>query len=505
MSNLKDIKKTNITPPPTDEIHAGFLGSGKTTLLQHILSNKQGLKCAVIVNDMAELNIDSKLIQDAHLIQQEEQMIELTNGCICCTLRLDLLEEVTRLADSGKFDYLIIESTGISEPQQVAETFDIPPAEGALPLSAVAKLDTCVTVIDAANLLTNLHSLETLKDREEGAAGPDDDRNISDLLIDQIEFANVLILNKLDLVSKEDVVKMKGFLKTLNPDAIIVGSCHSAISLDLIISTGMFDIDKARRSAGWLKSLVEEHNPETLEYGIGSFVYRARKPFHPLRLRAMLDELFAIQEVLVVDAPPADDACGVGNDTAATDDTDDLVVTDDDDDDNEERDAIMLPASLSVTPQEATAMRETLQTKYGAVLRSKGWFWLATRNDMAGEWSQAGSILRITPGSPWYAAIPEDVWGDDINIEQVKKDFVPDVGDRRQEIVFIGIGINKQRLTADLDGCLMTDGECVAGLKEDGFCEWPCYEIVEVSVEEDEDDEDDDEEEEESPSKKCKK
>lgn len=481
------------------------MGSGKTTLLQHILSNKQGLKCAVIVNDMAELNIDSKLIQDAHLIQQEEQIIELTNGCICCTLRLDLLEEVTRLADSGKFDYLIIESTGISEPQQVAETFDIPPAQDALPLSAVAKLDTCVTVIDAANLLTNLHSLETLKDREEGAAGPDDDRNIADLLIDQIEFANVLILNKLDLVSKEDAVKMKGFLKTLNPDAIIVGTRHSAISLDLIINTGMFDIDKARRSAGWLKSLVEEHNPETLEYGIGSFVYRARRPFHPLRLRAMLDELFAIQEVLVVeDGPPSsvDDACGFDNDT-----TNAVVVTDDDDIDKEERDAIMLPASLSVTPQEAAAMRETLQTKYGAVLRSKGWFWLATRNDMAGEWSQAGSILRITPGSPWYAAIPEDVWGDDINIEQVKKDFVPDVGDRRQEIVFIGIGINKERLIADLDGCLMTDGECVAGLLEDGFCEWPCYEIVEVSVEEEEesDDEEEEEGEEESPPKKCKK
>ncbi|KAL4425217.1 hypothetical protein ABPG75_009233 [Micractinium tetrahymenae] len=275
---------------------SGFLGAGKTTLLKHILQNKQDLRCAVVVNDMADLNIDASLVKHGGLIQTQERLVEMQNGCICCTLRDDLLQEVSALAREGRFDYLIIESTGISEPQQVAETFELPPSEGAEPLKKLARLDTCVTVVDAANLLLNMASIETVADREgpEAAGG---ERNIADLLLDQIEFADVILLNKNDLVAPEEGRRLEASLRRLNPCARILPTVNSEVDLSEVMGTGRFDIDKAAQSAGWLQSLQDRHTPETEEYGIGSFVYRARRPFHPERLWGLLRELWLVQQL----------------------------------------------------------------------------------------------------------------------------------------------------------------------------------------------------------------
>lgn len=257
---------------------SGFLGSGKTTLLKNILENKKGLKVAVIVNDMAEINIDAKLVKD-NIIQTEEKLVELQNGCICCTLREDLLETVNSLAKEEKYDYLVIESSGISEPLPVAATFTYE-IEGS-DLSKVTTLDTMVTVVDASNFLNNYKSDETLKDRGEQVT-EDDERSIIDLLTDQVEFANILILNKIDLVSKEDLIKIKAILRTLNAKAKIIETKYSKVDLKEILNTGLFDFEEAENYAGWAQELQGsgyQHTPETEEYGISSFVYFKRKPF----------------------------------------------------------------------------------------------------------------------------------------------------------------------------------------------------------------------------------
>jgi len=271
---------------------SGFLGSGKTTLLNHVLQNRSGLRVAVIVNDMSEINIDSRLVsQGATLSRTEEKLVEMTNGCICCTLRDDLLQEVSRLAREGRFDYLLIESTGISEPLPVAATFTFTDEAGQC-LSEVAQLDTMVTVVDAAKFLDDFRSVDDLKDRNI-ALGADDERSLSDLLIDQIEFANVLVLNKTDLVSDEELERLEGILKQLNPAAKQIRSVRGVVPPKEILNTGLFDMEEAQASAGWMRELNGQHTPETLEYGIGSFVYRARRPFHPERLEVLTDKGFA--------------------------------------------------------------------------------------------------------------------------------------------------------------------------------------------------------------------
>ncbi|MEW5311596.1 MAG: hypothetical protein WDW38_003296 [Sanguina aurantia] len=289
---------------------SGFLGAGKTTLLRHILRNKSGLRCAVIVNDMAELNIDAAMITNSQLVQAEEKLVEMQNGCICCTLRGDLVSHVAELAASKKFDYCIIESTGVSEPMQVAETFTFalpgasgeeaaPAAPGLPSLSDVARLDTCVTVVDASNLLFNLHSLQTLKEREsEGHVDDEDDRNVADLLMDQIEFADVILLNKMDTVTPAEVTQLQALIRTLNPSARVISTLDCSVDLTEVLLTGRFDMQKAQQAPGWLQALKEgrELVPETLEYGISSHVYRRRLPFHPARLHAFLQRYFVVQQ-----------------------------------------------------------------------------------------------------------------------------------------------------------------------------------------------------------------
>ena len=265
---------------------SGFLGAGKTTLLNNVLNNREGEKVAVIVNDMSEVNIDAALIREggANLSRTEETMVEMTNGCICCTLREDLLKEVRALAESGKYDYLLIESTGISEPMPVAATFDFRDEEGDS-LSDVAELDTMVTVVDAANLLKDYGSTDFLKDRGE-SLGEDDERTLVDLLVEQMEFADVIIVNKCDIVSEEQKGIVTKIIKAQNPDARIIYTDHGKVKLSDIMGTGLFDFEKAQTMAGWYKELMGEHTPETEEYGISSFVYRSRKPFHPERFYA---------------------------------------------------------------------------------------------------------------------------------------------------------------------------------------------------------------------------
>lgn len=262
---------------------SGFLGSGKTTLLNHLLTNREGLKIAVIVNDMSEINIDADLVKkgDAKLSRTEEKMIEMQNGCICCTLREDLLIEVKKLAQEQKYDYLVIESTGISEPLPVAETFTFEDENGES-LSTYAKLDTMVTVIDASTFLEDFNSHEILKDRNQ-ELGEEDERSITNLLVDQVEFANIIIINKMDLVDEKTVRKIKAHIKILNTDAKIIETVKCVVDLKEVLNTNLFDFEKASQAPMWLKEARGEHVPETEEYGISSISFVARKPFHPQR------------------------------------------------------------------------------------------------------------------------------------------------------------------------------------------------------------------------------
>ena len=385
---------------------SGFLGSGKTTLLNHVLRNREGMRVAVIVNDMSEVNIDAQLIAsgDAKLSRQEEKLVEMTNGCICCTLREDLLREVVALAREGRFDYLLIESTGISEPAPVADTFTFGIGDGES-LSDIAELDTLVTLVDAANFLNDLRTGEDLQSSGQ-AATEDDVRTIADLLIDQVETANVILINKTDLIAPEDLQKLETFLDQLNPYALKLKSTFSEISPSRILSTGRFDFETYKGSKGWQVALKEEPQGEADEFGIRNFVYRARRPFHPQRFY------------------------------------------------------------------------DRLSQDWNGVLRSKGYFWLATRLDKVGVWSQAGRVARLDVGGFWWAAIPREEWPDIPAIhDSIAKVWHPEFGDCRQELVFIGIDIDEPLIRDSLDRCLLTDDELHAGPYEwqsltDPFPRW---------------------------------
>ena len=386
---------------------SGFLGAGKTTVLTNVLNNRQGKKVAVIVNDMSEINIDQSMIKnDVTLNHKEEKLVEMSNGCICCTLREDLLIEVAELAKSDKFDYLLIESTGISEPLPVAETFTFEDESG-VSLSDVSKLDTMVTVVDAVNFLKDYDEAKYLQEVGE-SLGEDDERSVADLLVDQVEFSDIILISKIDLVKKSDIDKLTTILRTLNTSAKIIPISNGKVDVNKILNTGLFNFEKAQQAPGWLKEMNGEHIPETEEYGISSFVYESRKPFYPQRFHDFLNS-----------------------------------------------------KNLS-----------------GKLIRSKGFFWLATRPMFAGSWNQAGGIAHHGFAGMFWKAIPKDRWPTDKEtLDFINEKWVEPFGDMRQELVFIGQGLDKNKIIKMLDNCLLTDEDLLLGRKHwetfsDPFPKW---------------------------------
>jgi G3E family GTPase len=463
---------------------SGFLGSGKTTLLQHILKSKDhNLKCAVIVNDMASINIDGMLLEQAELIQREEQMVKMQNGCICCTLRKDLLEEINRLAMNGTFDYLVIESTGISEPMQVAETFTTEfgchveeqkhdeekgnkeeevTLEALQSLAESARLDTCVSMVDASTFFEYYNSSRFASDTFEDVKEKDE-RTVVDLMVDQIEFADIIILNKLDTCSGEKANKICEILYGLNKKAKIVGTTYSAVDLKEIMNTGLFSMEKAMTSAGWLQSLKEDMVPESEEYGISSFVYRQRRPFHPQRIFELLKTGFVIMEKVQGTANAS------GQENMSVKGTEELDV---EQDTKKENDKVLF------TTEEGKARLDNKQKSvFEHLLRSKGIMWIKGRDRFMAGWSQAGIILTVTAGHRWFVEMPLDMFNaqsDDVK-KYITKDFVDGIGDRRQEIVFIGDFKNeeeKDELRNALDSCLMGIEENLEDDLEDPWDDW---------------------------------
>ncbi|MHA6136573.1 zinc metallochaperone GTPase ZigA [Pseudomonas mohnii] len=374
---------------------SGFLGAGKSTLLNYILRNRENLRVAVIVNDMSEINIDGSEVQrDVRLNRAEEKLVEMSNGCICCTLREDLLEEVSKLAMDGRFDYLLIESTGISEPLPVAETFTFRDESGQS-LNDIARLDTMVTVVDGVNFLLDYQAADSLDSRGE-TLGEEDERSITDLLIEQIEFADVILVSKIDLISSRERQELMAILERLNARAEIIAMVMGEVPLKKILNTGRFNFEKAAEAPGWLQVLRGEHVPETEEYGIASAVYRARRPFHPQRFFSFIDRPWV----------------------------------------------------------------------NGKLLRSKGFFWLASKYKDAGSWSQAGGLMRHGFAGRWWRFVPKDQWPqEEENTAGIMAHWTAATGDCRQELVFIGQNIDFAHLTDELDGCLLTEEEMALGVE----------------------------------------
>lgn len=364
---------------------SGFLGAGKTTLLNHILNNREGKRVAVIVNDMSEVNIDAELVREGGgLSRLDEKLVEMSNGCICCTLRDDLLAEVRRLAGEGRFDYLLIEGTGIAEPLPIAATFEFRDEAGCS-LADLARLDTMVTVVDAINLMKDFGSTDFLKDRGE-TAGANDERSLVDLLTDQIEFADVVVINKVSDIAPGQREDVRRIVRALNPEARIIETDFGKVALECVLDTGLFDYERAQGHPLWAKELYgfADHVPETEEYGISSFVYRARRPFHPEKFNAFLKQDFS------------------------------------------------------------------------GVVRAKGHFWLATRPEWVGELSIAGAVCRTEALGYWWALVPRERWPDsDEWREMLSRRWHAIWGDRRQELVFIGIGMDETAIRSALDSCLL--------------------------------------------------
>ncbi|ROL82276.1 4-hydroxytetrahydrobiopterin dehydratase [Pseudomonas protegens] len=386
---------------------SGFLGAGKSTLLNHVLRNRDNLRVAVIVNDMSEINIDGSEVQrDVSLNRAEEKLVEMSNGCICCTLREDLLEEVGKLARDGRFDYLLIESTGISEPLPVAETFTFRDEAGQS-LADIARLDTMVTVVDGMNFLVDYQAAQSLGSRGE-TLGEEDERSITDLLIEQVEFADVILISKIDLISSAERQELMAILGRLNAQAEIIPMVMGQVPLAKILNTGRFDFERAAQAPGWLQELRGEHVPETQEYGIASTAYRARRPFHPQRFFNFINRPWV----------------------------------------------------------------------NGKLLRSKGFFWLASKYQEAGSWSQAGGLMRHGFAGRWWRFVPKQQWPqDEESTAAILHNWTAATGDCRQELVFIGQNIDFTRLSAELDLCLLDDDEMALGVEgwsllSDPFGSW---------------------------------
>lgn len=384
---------------------SGFLGAGKTTLLNHVLHNKEGLRVAVIVNDMSEVNIDAQLVKNGQTLHRtEERLVEMSNGCICCTLREDLLVEVEKLAREQAFDYLLIESSGISEPLPVAQTFCYQDEAKGIDLSTIAQLDTLVTVVDCFNFILDYTSEDNLQQRK-ATDMEGDHRTLVNLLTDQIEFADVIVLNKTDLISEDRLGLLKALIRKLNANARIVTSTYGKVALTDILHTGLFDFDRTAQSAGWIAELEKpQHTPETEEYGISSFVYRSRKPFHPQRLLDYINHEW-----------------------------------------------------------------------YHGIIRSKGVFWIASRPSDALNWSQAGGSVNMERAGVWWDSMPYHeriryrAFTD--NQDEIERRWTKDFGDRYNELVIIGQGLDQALITRELDNCLCNAGELA--LYRQG--QWPLF------------------------------
>lgn len=370
---------------------SGFLGAGKTTILNHILNNRENMKVAVIVNDMSEVNIDAQLVEKGSALSRtEEKLVQLSNGCICCTLRDDLVKEVTRLVENGKFDYLLIEGTGIAEPMPIAQSFSYAFEDLGVDLTKISRLDTMVTVVDGFNFYNDFGSSETLTNRD-----PDNtisERSIVDLLVEQIEFANVIVLNKVDLISDHQQEEMKRIIRKLNPDAKIIQADHGKIDPKEILNTHLFDFAEAAQSSGWQKELQNKHTPETDEYGIGSFVFREHRPLHPRRFKEYLCKNW---------------------DTG--------------------------------------------------IVRSKGFFWLASRKNEALLLSQAGGSIVVERIGSWWASFPTKERNQHPSF-QANEEYIMGLwdkiwGDRMNEIVFIGQDMDEKKIRQEMEYCLCTDIE----------------------------------------------
>ena len=372
---------------------SGFLGAGKTTVLSHILNNRQGKKVAVIVNDMSDINIDAATIKSGiSLSHSDEKLVEMSNGCICCTLREDLLIEVGKLAKEGRFDYLVIESTGISEPLPVAETFTFADENGNS-LGDVATLDTMVTVVDAVNFLNDYEQANDLQQTGE-SLGEDDDRSVADLLVDQVEFADVILISKTDLITSVQLNKLTAILNTLNTQAKIIPISNGNININEVLNTGLFNFERAQQAPGWLKEMRGEHIPETEEYGISSFNYTARRPFDPEKFYNFLHST----------------------------------------------------------------------EQFGKLIRSKGYFWLATRPLFCGQWSQAGGIAHYGFAGMFFKAIPQQEWPTEPELlADINNKWVEPFGDMRQELVFIGQSLDQQAMMNALNNCLLSEDAVLKG------------------------------------------
>ena len=485
---------------------SGFLGSGKTTLLKHVLENRDERRCAVLVNDLGSVNLDEKLIKESGLVRRDEELIELSNGCMCCTRRDDLVQEVRRVvAAEGErpFECLVVESSGVSDPAQVVEAFLTDPE-----LDEVACVDTLVTVVDAANFQSNFYALG-VGVASAGAAR----RGVSELLVSQVEFASLVVLNKCDLASESDLSEARRTIRRLNPTAEVVETTQSRVEVDKVLGFGRraADLQRAMDGAGWLRLIrgvdeggEREDGPagkkgltHTEDYGLQNFVYRRRRPFHPKRLRDLLSELFLVMEI------PAQE----GHDGHEHDDQGRCVLPEGGGGGGREE--------VRAWREASEAKRKRSEGDLGKILRSKGSLWLASRHWAMCDWGQAGVVGRFGLAMPWFATIPEEHWPDsDEAVAAIRQDFVPrreeeaaervnvaecamsskpqaqaeaeraapccergccggakraearperhealEIGDRRQEVVFIGVGLREGAIVSALDSCLLTDSE----------------------------------------------